>query len=87
MAGRIISAAIRLHPDGPIRTGPDHAVLLSAVIREGGRPVEWTHGFVDADGDFLDRAGAYKRAVACRQIVADGGPKVLTSEMMREGGR
>ena len=89
-AARVVTAAILYVPDGRIFLGADHAYAIGAAMEQG-VPVladaSAIHGFVDAQGEFLSRADAYERAVQCGQIKDDGGTRLLTSEMLKEGGR
>ena len=75
----VVSAALR-SPNGTVWTGVNHAECYEQSLREWRSGLR--DGFLDADGQFLDREQAYDRAVECGQITADDGPRCLISEVM-----
>lgn len=65
----IVAAAIR-HTDGKtIFTGKRHATIIHQMAEMGlSTPIKGKQGFIDDQGNFLDRHAAGDHAIACGQI-------------------
>ena len=82
MAGRIIAASVSL--GGLVCIGRRHGIIIQDLVKEGfeGRINQSQQGFVDEDGEHLDRKQAYYRAAENGRIKDDGGTPALLSEML-----
>ena len=85
--GPVRQAAVR--QGDRIWTGLRHGQIIQRMVKEEGpnfqKVTAQMQGFVDADGEFLDRKEAFERAVACGQInecagVPSGETRSLVSE-------
>ena len=67
---RVITAAAIRHTDGrTIFTGKRHATIIHQMAEMGlATPIRGEQGFVDDQGNFLDRHAAGEHAIACGQI-------------------
>ena len=79
MSEKVKCAAIQV--SGKIFTGHSHAEIINSNIECHHAPQQ-SQGFVDMEGNFLNRKEAYYRAVEHGQIQDDGGTPCLLSEML-----
>lgn len=85
MAGKIVKSAVWVGQ--LICIGNRHGGIIWELAKcglaNGNKPIKQDQqGFIDQDGEYLDREEAYKRAVECGQIKDDSGVKKLLSEMV-----
>lgn len=83
MAGKIIKSAVWI--GRLICIGERHGLIIQELAKAGltKKPItQDQQGFIDQDGEYLDRREAYDRAIECGQIEDDGNRKALLSEMV-----
>ena len=84
MAGKVVKAAVWVGQLTCI--GRRHGKIIQELVKAGldghGKGITQSQqGFIDQDGEYLDRKEAYQRAVEHGQI-EDKGTKTLLSEMV-----